>query len=45
MPNVSVVKGMTDLVSASRAFETLQRAVEVFSDLERRAATDIVGAR
>jgi flagellar basal body rod protein FlgG len=45
MPNVSVVKGMTDLVSASRALETLQRAVEVFSDLERRAATDIVGAR
>lgn len=45
LPNVSVVKGMTDLVSASRAFETLQRAVEVFSDLERRAATDIVSAR
>jgi flagellar basal body rod protein FlgG len=45
MPNVSVVKGMTDLVSASRAFETLQKAVEVFGEIERRAATDIVGAR
>ena len=45
MPNVSIVKGMTDLVSATRAFETLQRAVESFSQLERRAATDIVGAR
>jgi flagellar basal-body rod protein FlgF len=45
MPNVSIVKGMTDLVSATRAFEALERAVEAFSQLERRAATDIVGAR
>ncbi len=45
MPNVSIVKGMTDLVSATRAFEALQRAVEAFSQLEHRAATDIVGAR
>lgn len=45
MPNVSIVKGMTDLVSATRAFEALQRAVEAFSALERRAANDIVGAR
>jgi flagellar basal body rod protein FlgG len=45
MPNVSIVKGMTDLVSASRAFEVLEKAVETFSQLEHRAATDIVGAR
>lgn len=45
MPNVSIVKGMTDLVSATRAFEALERAVETFSQIERRAATDIVGAR
>jgi flagellar basal body rod protein FlgG len=45
MPNVSVVKGMTDLVSVTRAFEALQRAVEVFSQLDRRAATDIMGGR
>ncbi len=45
MPNVSIVKGMTDLVSATRAFEALERAVEEFSQLEHRAATDIVGAR
>jgi len=45
MPNVSIVKGMTDLVSATRAFEALQRAVESFSQLEHRAANDIVGAR
>jgi flagellar basal-body rod protein FlgF len=45
MPNVSIVKGMTDLVSATRAFEALERAVEEFSKLEHRAATDIVGAR
>jgi flagellar basal-body rod protein FlgF len=45
MPNVSVVKGMTDLVSVTRAFEALQRAVEVFSQLDKRAATDIMGGR
>jgi flagellar basal-body rod protein FlgF len=45
MPNVSVVKGMTDLVSVTRAFEALERAVEVFSQLDRRAATDIMGGR
>lgn len=45
LPNVSVVKGMTDLVSATRAFEALEKAVEAFSELERRAATGIVGAR
>jgi flagellar basal-body rod protein FlgF len=45
LPNVSIVKGMTDLVSATRAFEALERAVEAYSDLERRAASDIVRAR
>lgn len=45
MPNVSIVKGMTDLVSATRAFEALQRAVESFSQLEHRAANDIMKAR
>lgn len=45
LPNVSIVKGMTDLVSATRAFEALERAVEAYSDLDRRAATDIIGAR
>jgi flagellar basal-body rod protein FlgF len=45
LPNVSIVKGMTDLVSATRAFEALEKAVEAFSQLEHRAATDIIGAR
>lgn len=45
LPNVSIVKGMTDLVSATRAFEALERAVESFSQLEHKAANDIVGAR
>lgn len=45
MPNVSIVKGMTDLVSATRAFEALEKAVEAFSAIEHRAATAIVGAR
>ncbi|HVZ36464.1 MAG TPA: flagellar basal-body rod protein FlgF [Polyangiaceae bacterium] len=45
MPNISVVKGMTDLVSATRSFEALQQAVNAYSDLERHAASDIVRAR
>jgi flagellar basal-body rod protein FlgF len=45
LPNVSIVKGMTDLVSATRAFEALEKAVEAYSDLERRAASDIIRAR
>jgi flagellar basal-body rod protein FlgF len=45
LPNVSIVKGMTDLVSVTRAFEAMEKAVETFSQLEHRAATDIVGAR
>ena len=45
LPNVSIVKGMTDLVSATRAFEALEKAVEAYSDLERRAASDIMRAR
>jgi flagellar basal-body rod protein FlgF len=45
MPNVSIVRGMTDLVSATRAFEAMEKAVETFSQLEHRAATDIIGAR
>ncbi|MEY2935824.1 MAG: hypothetical protein RL033_6573 [Pseudomonadota bacterium] len=45
LPNVSIVKGMTDLVSATRAFEALEKAVEAYSELERRAASDIVRAR
>jgi flagellar basal-body rod protein FlgF len=45
LPNVSIVKGMTDLVSATRAFEALERAVEAYSDIDRRAASNIIGAR
>jgi flagellar basal-body rod protein FlgF len=45
LPNVSIVKGMTDLVSATRAFEALEKAVETFSQLDHRAANDIIRAR
>ena len=45
LPNVSIVKGMTDLVSITRAFEAMEKAIETFSSLEHRAATEIVGAR
>lgn len=41
--NASVVKGMTDMVSRTRAFEALERAIEAFSEVERRAANDIAG--
>jgi flagellar basal-body rod protein FlgF len=45
LPNVSIVKGMTDLVSATRAFEALEKAVEAFSQLDHHAANDIIRAR
>jgi len=32
-------------VSVTRSFEALQRAVEVFSQLDQRAANDIMGSR
>lgn len=39
--NASVVSGMTEMVSRTRAFEALERAIETFSEVERRAANDI----
>lgn len=43
--NVSVVKSMTDLVTATRSFDAMQRAIETFSEIERRAAMSIMGNR
>ena len=40
--NMSVVKGMTEIVSASRAFDALEKAIQAFRDADRRAATDLM---
>jgi len=45
LSNASALDGMTSLVTASREFEMLSRVVEAFSDIERRAATDISSTR
>jgi flagellar basal-body rod protein FlgF len=39
--NVSVVKGMTDIVSTTRTFDAIQKVIDAFSDADRRAAMDI----
>jgi flagellar basal body rod protein FlgG len=40
--NVSPVRGMIDIVNASRAFEICEKAVEAFRDADRRAANDLM---
>jgi flagellar basal body rod protein FlgG len=45
MSNASALEGMTTLVTATREFEMLSKVVEAFSQIERRAATDIMGSR
>lgn len=41
--NVSVVKGMVDIVGASRGFEACERAIDAFRDADRRAAMALMG--
>jgi len=43
MSNVSVVKGMVDIVSATRGFEACERAIDAFREADRRAASGIMG--
>jgi len=45
LSNASALEGMTTLVTASREFEMLSRVVDAFSNIERKAATDIIGSR
>jgi len=45
LSNASALEGMTTLVTATREFEMLSRVVEAFSNIERKAATDIIGPR
>jgi flagellar basal-body rod protein FlgF len=40
--NVSVVKGMVDIVGASRGFEACQRAIDAFRDADRKAAMSLM---
>ena len=40
--NFSVVSGMTQIVSATRAFDALGKVIEAFKDADSRAATDLM---
>ena len=42
--NVSVVKGMVDIVNASRGFETCERVIDAFRDADQKAAMSIMGS-
>lgn len=42
--NVSVVRGMTDIITASRSLDALQRVIDAFREAEQRAASGIMGA-
>lgn len=43
--NVNAVKGMTQLVTLSREFEMITKVIEAFSQIDRKAATDIASSR
>jgi flagellar basal-body rod protein FlgF len=43
--NANAVKGMTQLVSLSREFEMITKVIEAFSNIDRKAATDIASSR
>jgi flagellar basal-body rod protein FlgF len=41
--NVSAVKGMVDLIGATRGFEACQSVIQAFKDADRRAAMALMG--
>lgn len=43
--NANPVQGMTQLVNLSREFEMITKVIEAFSNIDRKAATDIAGNR
>jgi flagellar basal-body rod protein FlgF len=45
MSNVSVVKGMTDMVSITRTFDALEQAIDAFRQADQRAATALMSKR
>ena len=45
LSNSSALEGMTSLVTTTRDFEMMSRVVQAFSDIEHKAATEIMGQR
>jgi flagellar basal body rod protein FlgG len=45
MSTVSIVKGMTDIVSATRSFDALEKMIDAFREAERSAATELMRVR
>lgn len=43
LSNANAVTGMTSLVSTSRNFEMISKVIEAFGDIDKRAATGIMG--
>jgi flagellar basal-body rod protein FlgF len=43
--NANAVQGMTTLVTLSREFEMITKVIEAFSQVDRKAATDIASSR
>jgi flagellar basal-body rod protein FlgF len=41
--NVSAVKGMVDIVAATRGFDACERAIDAFKEADRRAAMSLMG--
>ena len=42
--NANAVEGMTQLVTLSREFEMITKVIEAFSNIDRKAATDIASS-
>jgi len=45
LSNASALEGMTTLVTATREFEMMSKVVEAFSEIERKAASGIMGSQ
>ncbi|MEZ4224547.1 MAG: flagellar hook basal-body protein [Polyangiaceae bacterium] len=45
LSNASAVSSMTGIVTASRQFEMLTRVIDAFSNIDRKAATDLMARR
>lgn len=43
MSNVSAVKSMTDLISAQHSYSATLRVIETFNQMEKRAASSLIG--
>jgi flagellar basal body rod protein FlgG len=43
--NVSVVRGMTEIVTTTRTFDAIERMIDAFKDAERRAAMEIASSK